>query len=220
MTRRGPEQVTKAAVPRGRLDKRQAILDAAFDVFAREGYAPASVETIAAQAGAAKHTVYNHFGDKLGLLREVIAAEAERTFARNMTALSGLREPVRDVRAALEAAGFRLLQCFNDDRSAALRRLAYAEVSQAPELLDLIQGRAVDAVTDALADRLARLTVAGQLSVSDPGEAAEQLKALLVGPMEGRSRMGTRHVPDAELRRVARSAVATFLRAFGPSPAA
>ncbi|WP_235826555.1 TetR/AcrR family transcriptional regulator [Candidatus Frankia alpina] len=41
-------------------------------------FATQSVETIAAQAGAAKHTVYNHFGDKLGLLREVIAAELRR----------------------------------------------------------------------------------------------------------------------------------------------
>jgi TetR/AcrR family transcriptional regulator, mexJK operon transcriptional repressor len=51
----------------------------------------------------------------------------------------------------------------------------------------------------------------------DPAGAAEQFKALLTGPMETRSRLGTRPVPDAEPRRVARGAVATFPRAFGPS---
>jgi hypothetical protein len=50
----------------------------------------------------------------------------------------------------------------------------------------------VDTVTEALADRLARLAVAGQLSLDDPAEAAEQLKALLVGPTDGRSRLGMR----------------------------
>ncbi|WP_307874826.1 TetR/AcrR family transcriptional regulator [Frankia nepalensis] len=216
MARREGEQVAASPVPRGRLDKRQAILEAAFDVFAREGYGPASVEVIATAAGAAKHTVYNHFGDKLGLLRAVIAAEAERTVTRNLAALDGLRAPAPDVRTALETTGFRLLQCFNDDRSSAMRRLVYAEIAQAPDLLDLLQGQTVDTVTETLADRLARLALAGQLSLDDPVEAAEQLKALLVGPTEGRSRLGTRHVPDADLRKVARSAVATFLRAFGP----
>ncbi|WP_084741791.1 TetR/AcrR family transcriptional regulator [Cryptosporangium aurantiacum] len=148
MTRRGEDH--GGAVPRGRLDKRPAILDAAFDVFSQEGYAAAGVEVIAAKAGVAKHTVYNHFGDKLGLLRAVIAVEAERTAARNLAALDPLRKPDEDVRTVLEQAGFRLLECFNDDRSAALRRLAYAEVSQAPELLDLIQGRSVEAVTELL----------------------------------------------------------------------
>ena len=47
-------------------------------------------------------------------------------------------------------------------------------------------------MTEALADRLARLAVAGQLSLDDPAEAAEQLKALLVGPTDGRSRLGMR----------------------------
>jgi AcrR family transcriptional regulator len=71
----------------------------------------------ATNATRGTYTVYDHFGDKLGLLRAVIAAEAARTVARNLAALDRLRAPVPDARAALEAAGFRLSQCFKDDRS-------------------------------------------------------------------------------------------------------
>ncbi|WP_342776361.1 TetR/AcrR family transcriptional regulator C-terminal domain-containing protein [Streptomyces armeniacus] len=46
--------------------------------------------------------------------------------------------------------------------------------------------------------------------------AAEQFLALLTGPMEQRSLLGTRAVPETELRAAAQAAVRTFLLAFGP----
>ncbi|MER5625632.1 TetR/AcrR family transcriptional regulator [Streptosporangium sp. NPDC002544] len=203
------------SVARGRIDKRQAILDAAFTVFARQGYAQAGVDMIAAEAGVAKATVYNHFGDKETLLRQAITAQADRALARNLAVLERLTEH-GEPRAMLEEVGHSLLQCYCDDRSWALRRLLSAELNQFPDLLDIVQGRAAERVAQALTDRLARLTLAGRLHAIDPAQAAEQFNALLTGPMEARSRLGTRQVGDAELRAVARAAVHTFLRAFGP----
>ena len=204
------------APARGRIDKRQAILDAAFAVFAREGYAQAGVDVIAAEAGVAKATVYNHFGDKETLLRQAITAQADRALAKNMAALERLTDGGGEPRAMLEEVGHSLLRCYCDDRSWALRRLLAAELNQFPDLLDIVQGRAAERVAQALADRLARLTLAGRLRATDPARAAEQFSALLTGPMEARSRLGTREVTDAELRSVAAAAVHTFLLAFGP----
>ncbi|MFF6008462.1 TetR/AcrR family transcriptional regulator, partial [Prauserella flavalba] len=48
---------------------------------AREGYPQARVDQIAAEAGVAKATVYNHFGDKENLFRETIAAPCTRCTA-------------------------------------------------------------------------------------------------------------------------------------------
>ncbi|MEV4167527.1 TetR/AcrR family transcriptional regulator C-terminal domain-containing protein [Nonomuraea dietziae] len=59
----------------------------------------------------------------------------------------------------------------------------------------------------------------GTADATEPAEAAEQFTALLIGPMEARSRMGTREVGDTELRQVTRAAVRTFLQAFSPAPA-
>lgn len=200
---------------RGRIDKRQAILAAAFAVFAREGYALAAMDVIAAEAGVAKATVYNHFGDKETLLRAAIAAEADRTLAGNLAAVEQLSPQGGQVRGMLEDVGLQLLRCYLDERAWAVRRLLLAEINQFPDLLDIVEGAASDRVTEALADRMARLTVAGRLRVTDPLLAAEQFAALLLGPMDKRSRLGTREVPDAELRAVARAAVRTFLQAFG-----
>ncbi|WP_187345394.1 TetR/AcrR family transcriptional regulator C-terminal domain-containing protein [Cystobacter ferrugineus] len=44
-----------------------------------------------------------------------------------------------------------------------------------------------------MADRLARLSLAGRLSASNPAEAAKQFIALLTGPLKTRSLLGTRH---------------------------
>uniref|UniRef100_UPI003F492C22 TetR/AcrR family transcriptional regulator n=1 Tax=Nonomuraea bangladeshensis TaxID=404385 RepID=UPI003F492C22 len=202
---------------RGRIDKRRAILDAAFTVFARTGYAQAGVDLIAAEAGVAKATVYNHFGDKENLLRAAVSACADQALANNLAAVDRLTDCGTDLRAALEDVGLRLLQCYCDDRSWALRRLLSAEINQFPDLLDIHTG-AVDRITETLADRLARLTVAGHLHTPDPVLAAEQFFALLGGPMDKRARLGTRHVADAERRALSRAAVHTFLQAFASAP--
>ena len=200
--------------PRGRIDKRQAILDAAFRVFAEQGYDQAGVDTIAAEAGVAKATIYNHFGDKQSLLREIIAAEADRALAEHLAIVEDLSD-TGDLRATLEDVGYRLLDRYFDERTVWYRRLLAAEITQLPDLLDIVRGRAADRIMGALADRLARLALAGRLRSDDPVLAADQFWALLVSPAEVRSRMGTRRVPEAELRTVARQGVDTFLRAFG-----
>ncbi|MCK9878890.1 TetR/AcrR family transcriptional regulator [Frankia sp. Ag45/Mut15] len=217
-----PGTRSAAVRPRARADRRQRILDAAFTTFAREGYAQATVDAIASAAGVAKHTIYSHFGDKQTLLRETIAAESDLALARNLAALELLRDVAADtgpadMPAVLRSVARRFLDCYCDVRAHAVRRLLYAEAVQFPDLIDIIQGRATDPVTEALADRLARLSLAGRLHTPDPASAAEQFAALLTGSMQSRSRLGTRHVPDDELHAVATAAVELFLTAYGPA---
>jgi AcrR family transcriptional regulator len=199
---------------RGRIDKRQAILDAAFTVFARDGYRPAGMDAVAATAGVAKHTIYNHFGDKQTLFRAAVEALADDALARNLAAVESLRAD-RDPAEALTEVGLKLAECYCDEKSWALRRLLYAELASMPELQDIVRRRATDKVNDALADRLARLALAGRLRITDPGVAAEQFGALLTAPLETRSNLGTRKLSAAELAEVTQNAVQTFLRAFG-----
>ncbi|WP_425558338.1 TetR/AcrR family transcriptional regulator C-terminal domain-containing protein [Cryptosporangium japonicum] len=96
-----------------------------------------------------------------------------------------------------------------------MRRLLFAESGQFPDLPEIIRGRAADPVTEALADRLAHLALAGRLRTTDPALAADQFAALLTGSLDHRARLGTRPVPDDELHGVCRAAVSTFLAAFG-----
>jgi AcrR family transcriptional regulator len=52
-------------------DTRQTLIDAAYEVFVRRGFARATTREIAQGAGVAEGTIYRHFADKHALFREV-----------------------------------------------------------------------------------------------------------------------------------------------------
>lgn len=75
------------APPKERADaarNRQAILEATRKLFAEEGAEAATMDRIAAEAGVAKGTLFHRFGNRAGLLYELIAEGA-----------TGLMEAVR-----------------------------------------------------------------------------------------------------------------------------
>jgi AcrR family transcriptional regulator len=86
-------------VPRSSDQTRQRILDAAYGLFRRKGYARVSMDEIAAAAGLTKRTLYYHFESKDALLATVLEAQhrlalaAFRTFGDR---LSGRPEAIID----------------------------------------------------------------------------------------------------------------------------
>ncbi|WP_328397522.1 TetR/AcrR family transcriptional regulator [Nocardia sp. NBC_00416] len=203
------------ARPRGRVDKRQAILVAAFTVFATAGYAQARVDQIAAEAGVAKATVYSHFGDKEQVFRAAVQALSEAALAANLAVVEELAEPAGDLTAALRTVGKELVRCYCSPESRALRRLVCAESGQFPDLPGIVDGVARQ-VGRALADRLARLALSGALRIDDPDMAAAQWAALLTGPLGAGYQFGIESPPESEIDAVTDAAVTTFLAAFGP----
>jgi AcrR family transcriptional regulator len=57
------------------VERRDAILAAALDVFAAQGFAAARLDDVAKRAGVAKGTIYLHFADKETLFQELIRAQ-------------------------------------------------------------------------------------------------------------------------------------------------
>ncbi|WP_280232541.1 TetR/AcrR family transcriptional regulator [Nocardia cyriacigeorgica] len=208
--------MTRTTTTRGRIDKRQAILEVAFEVFARRGYDQACVQEIADAAGVAKPTVYNHLTDKPTLLRETMRAAADSVGAQGLAALEPLRDTGSDPGTALGETAYRLVTVCAGPRATALHRLTYAQLATFPELSAEILERVPQRLAEALTDRLARYMLDGRLRHADPGCAAEQLLALLTGPLERHSGLGTREVTDAVLRDISDAAVDTFLRAYAP----
>ncbi|MGW0604780.1 TetR/AcrR family transcriptional regulator [Streptomyces sp. NPDC002640] len=202
---------------RGRIDKRRAILDAAIRVFAREGYVQAGLDAIAAEAGVAKPTIYNHFGGKENLFREAVLEATQRSSAKTLAALEGFPTPQPDdLRTELEGVATRLVQCFRDENSWALQRLLYAETVRFPAVFDDWRATGPAKVSDALAGRLARLANAGRLSIAEPDRAAGQFLALIADDMPMLSALGTRPIDDQALHAAVKSGVETFLKAFSP----
>ena len=57
---------------------RDALLDAVTDLLASRGFRRLRMEDVGAAAGVSRQTVYNEFGDKLGLARAVLLRHTER----------------------------------------------------------------------------------------------------------------------------------------------
>lgn len=69
-------------MPRQATHTRRRILDAAYGLFYKGGFARAGVDAIAAAAGVTKRTLYYHFDSKDTLLAAVLDAQHELVFTR------------------------------------------------------------------------------------------------------------------------------------------
>ena len=119
-------------------ERRENILAIARDVFKKEGYAAASMSTIAARVGGSKGTLYNHFRSKSDLFGAVIQNDCERSQA----SLIGLVCNEADVRKALTTLGKAFLRLMLSDEVIAFHRMVVAEIRQVPgNRRSALQGR-------------------------------------------------------------------------------
>ncbi len=202
-------------VPQRGLSKRATILDTASRVFAREGFAGASIDTIAAEAGVSRQTIYNLIGDKQKVFAAVVEDTTEKANAGLFATLATFPDHPKDLEAELTAFARRLAStCMCDCRSAALLKLVETEGHRYPELFQAWRERGPGRMWAAVSARLARLAHAGLLDLEDPDLAARQFISLVIMDLRPSTLLGERPT-DAEIDFATRSAVRTFLRAYG-----
>lgn len=78
-----------------------AALDAAMDCFWRNGYEATSVRDLAAQVRITGTSLYNAFGDKRSLFREVLQRYAEQSMRERIARLEATFPPKKAIRAFL-----------------------------------------------------------------------------------------------------------------------
>jgi TetR/AcrR family transcriptional regulator, mexJK operon transcriptional repressor len=193
--------------------KHAAILNAATDVFLREGYARASVDTIAAAAGVGKQTVYGHFGDK----QQLFLAVVEHVHAASLLDPAGMITDTGDPRADLTAAATWIIRAVTTPDVAALQRLMIAELTHHPGLLRYWRddGRS-QSLTDAIAAYLTACDGRGTLTVPDPGTAARQFVLLASVEAQVRSLRGAESLSDREVSTIARDTAGLIVQAHSP----
>jgi TetR/AcrR family transcriptional regulator, mexJK operon transcriptional repressor len=195
--------------------KRRAIVEAATAAFLDHGYSGTSMDAVAAAAGVSKQTVYQHFGDKQRLFRELIAATVQSASdpvydeVRRLADSGRLEKDLRDLAR-------RLLTLVLQPTMMRLRRLVIAETRQFPDLgrifYDLGPGRTIAALADAFAE----LTRQGRLNTPDATLAATQFNWLIMSaPVNRAMLLGQDAAPATrEINRWADSGVRTFLAAY------
>jgi AcrR family transcriptional regulator len=155
---------------------RQAILDAALDLFADNGYFGTSLRDIAASVGIRDSALYNYFESKEALFNALLATDRE---AKAGQLASFLAEPMTDARSVLERLASLVLDTFCAPRQ---QRMFLVIMSDGMRLAK--QGRVdlIERMTSCAApliELMRRLIASGDLSPREP----ELLAMEFMGPL-------------------------------------
>jgi TetR/AcrR family transcriptional regulator, mexJK operon transcriptional repressor len=148
----------------------ERVLDAATDLFLRDGYGTTSLEAVAAAAGVSKRTLYARFSGKAALLQIVVARLVTNwlpAFDAEIGHGGGLYETLLGSARVMLATAL-------TPQALGLYRLIVAEIGRFPELASIMREAGAGAGTERLA---AVMAAAG---AADPIWAAEQFMTLVL----------------------------------------
>ncbi|XKE46863.1 TetR/AcrR family transcriptional regulator [Halomonas organivorans] len=192
--------------------KREAILDAATELFLESGYSRVSVDAIVAKVGGSKRTIYAYFGDKDGLFSALISHLCQKHVAPLVSLdLIGLA-PDHALRKMADAFFDVLLA----PHTLELHRLVVAESPHFPDA-----GRAFFAAAPSISYRCLSdyFAWAENEGLIKPGSAYNRARLFLdslTGDIQLRCLLGLVDEPDKErLRALSDEAIDIFLDGIG-----
>ena len=198
--------------------RRQAIVQAATEVFLRHGYLGATTDEVAARAAVSKQTLYKYFTDKQHLFAEVIGVTTTGVVERLARVVASTLGGAPDVRTALRELAGGFLRGLLQPDVLRLRRLVVAEADRFPEVGQAWFEQGFDRALMILGEALQGLEERGLLhDLGDPTLAAYQFAGLVMYlPMNQAMFAGTGVLPpETKLDQIADSAVDVFLARYG-----
>lgn len=181
--------------------KRESILAAAESQFLAEGYEAVTMDSIAAESGVAKQTLYRHFGSKRGLFLDLVTTQTMAAGRRAHGAQPRI-DADTDVRATLAARLEAQLATVLAPQLLSLRRLVIGEQGRFPELAAALHEHGPRHAMTVLADMLREFDAHGLLDVPDPETAATQLNWLVMGePVNAAMLLGDAAAPSRAQQR-------------------
>lgn len=145
-------------------DRRDAVLDAALEVFAEHGFRGASTEEIARLAGISQPYVFRLFGTKRELYKAVVARCFRQTLELMQRAAEGTRGE-----EALQAIGEAYGELLQADRTYLRAQMQAYAASEDPEIAKVVRNgfgdlvSYVERVSGAGPEQVARFFAAGML---------------------------------------------------------
>lgn len=212
----GKQDATRTRPRGGLADKRRAILAGALTVFARDGYARASMDAISAEAGVSTRTIYNHFQDKGQLFQAVIQESTTPVADTQVAIIDRHLYKVTDLEEDLIELGKALATPMTDyAEHFALVRQIDADVEHIPrEAIEAWQGAGPHRVLGELAHRMRQLADRGLLRIDDPDRAATHFMLLVQGAVPFHHGLGATR--EAEVAETVTAGVRAFLHGYLP----
>jgi AcrR family transcriptional regulator len=200
-----PRRKGRCALP----ERRQALLDAAREVFLEKGYANATIDEVVARAGGSKATVYSLFENKEGLFAALVAEAAEE-----LSALVKTYPFDGSIANSLRDFGQHYLEILTRPERLALFRLVLGECGRVPEVGDIFYRTGPQPIFQRIAELLRAAAARGQITISD----AEGMAHFFIDALRGHVHMQvllnpTRRPTPKEIERHVDFVVENFLRA-------
>jgi AcrR family transcriptional regulator len=200
---------------KNRIDKEKRFVSAAIKVFAESGYAGATMDAVAKEAGLSKPTLYQYFDGKEQLFAQIM-------LERRDYMLLFFRDPGQgDMVDQLHDFAWRYADSAMRPELLSLARLTIGEVQRFPEIGRAYQTAGHDKVLQGLMGLLTTHRDAGRLEFDDAELAAQDLWGLILSA----PRTQALYIPDqipsrTELVRYVENGLRVFLRAYSTDPTA
>jgi AcrR family transcriptional regulator len=197
--------------------RRNAILEAAAELFKEMGYERASMNELAKRFGGSKATLYGYFHSKEELFVAVVEAIATVHLLEAVQELSADAKGHSTLESQLMRFGERMLHVLTNDANAlAVYRMVVAEAGRSDVGQLFYQAGPAEAV-EAVAALLKAAMTRGELHRSDPKVAAAQFLALVTAECD--MRQFQRNPPPLlpeQIRPMVKRAISMFLRGAAP----
>ena len=199
----------EAQIKKGR--KYDQVIAGARDVFMREGYEGASVDTIARDAGVSKATLYSYFPDKQHLFLAVLTADCAHQSEVELMIEGGTMDVPQTLQFICKTLVEFMLSPFGQD----MFRVCVAESQRFPELGQAFYESGPKRWTRKIGDYLRSPAAQAVFEIDDIALAADQLCQLCRTDLMLKIMFGIQTAArDADIDRVAEEAVRTFMARY------
>ncbi|XAH21641.1 TetR/AcrR family transcriptional regulator [Xylophilus sp. GW821-FHT01B05] len=196
--------------------RREAIVEAASQLFQEFGYEGASMNELATRLGGSKATLYRYFPSKDALFDAVVRASSTSHLAKAVEELQATAGPELRLEETLHRFGETVLRVMTDSAEAlAVYRMVVAESGRS-EVGELFYAAGPQECLTALTALMKKAMDAGLLRDADPAIMADHFLALVTA--ESERRIFQRSPPPMSVKKIKATvarAVDMFLRGAG-----
>lgn len=196
------------------LQKRSLILEAAGELFVKDGFDKVSMDQLAEAAGVSKQTVYSHFGSKEGLFQAAIDA---RCIAYDIRAI----DPALPLRDWLALFADRFNRLLSSAEVLAMYRVCIASSQRDNKVARLFWESGPQQIYETVSGELKRRSELGELAISDDklAIATDHLLTLLRPNHNMKQILGLESAgPCPDTERYIAASIELFLKYYQPNP--
>jgi TetR/AcrR family transcriptional regulator, mexJK operon transcriptional repressor len=173
------------------------VIDTATNLFSRHGYAATSLVDVALKAGVATRTIYQHFGDKEDLFREVVFTPSNAPVLNPPRAAEAGSLFI----AILRTAEY-VIDVTMDEKTYGLMRLMVAEHNRFPDLTKKVVNLAFERFYETIERVFSDLCIMGLIPDVNHLESAKLFADIVLGamPLNVFMQWTDQRPPEKELR--------------------